>query len=115
MAVLSRDEILARRVHGDVERVALADGAEVVVRGLTRGEARRVDLTDDPGEAENLAVHYALVEPALSLEDVAGWAEQADSDDFQRIAEAVQRLNKVSKAAAKEVTKSPARQRRRPR
>jgi hypothetical protein len=114
MGHLSRDEILARRVHGNTETVTLSDGATVVVRGLSRGEARRVDLKgrEDPSASENLAVSCALVEPALSLEDVEAWAEVADSDDFQRIAEAVQRLNKVGKTASKESTKSVPRQRR---
>jgi hypothetical protein len=106
MATLSRAQILARKVYGTTESVELSDGGEVIVRGMTRGEARELSALDDEGDVENTALHYGLVEPALSLEDVAKWIANEGSGEVQKVVNAIQRLSGTDPGQAKEFTKS---------
>lgn len=106
MAVLSREQILARKVAGKTEEVDLGDGGSVVVRGLTRAEAGRVGKIDDEQEVECTALHLALVEPALSMDDVRAWQESDDSGTIQRVVDVVQRLSGTAPGQAKDATKS---------
>lgn len=112
MAVLSRDEILARSVHGVTERVDLGNGDEIVVRGLTRGEATQTNKLDDEGEIECLALHFAIVEPAMSLDDIRAWRDNDVSGAVQVVANVVQRLSGSAPGQTKEATKSLPRRRR---
>lgn len=105
MAVLSREQILARRVAGRVETVEL-DGGEVVVRGLSRGEASACGKLEDPDEVEALALHYGLVDPALSLEDARAWREQDESGELQKVVDEIQRLSGTAPGQGKDATKS---------
>jgi hypothetical protein len=110
---LSRDEILARKVHGKTITVTLpVAGGEVVVRGLSRGEARIAGALDDQAEVENTALRFGLIEPALNLDDVETWCEQAASGDVQAVVDAIQDLSGTSPGQAKEYTKSVSRGRR---
>jgi hypothetical protein len=106
MAVLTREQLLARKVAGKTEIVDLGDGSEVVVRGLTRGEAGRVGKIEDEQEVEVTALHLALVEPAMSLDDIRAWQEQDESGVIQRVVDAVQRLSGTAPGQAKDATKS---------
>lgn len=105
MAVLSRDQVLARKVAGTVETVHL-DGGEVVVRGLSRRQASECGKLDDQDEVENLALHYGLVDPPMSIEDVATWREQDESGQIQRVVDAIQRLSGTAPGQGKDATKS---------
>lgn len=109
MAVLNREQILARKVAGKTETVDLGDGDAVVVRGLTRGEAGRVGKIDDEQEVECMALHLALVEPALSIEDVRAWQESDEAGVLQLVVDAVQRLSGTAPGQGKDATKSVSR------
>lgn len=104
MTALSRDEILARKVYGDVERVPLGDGY-VVVRGLTRGEAHET-YGKSTIDAETIAIAYGMVEPAMSRDDVAEWLAADVSGAIQPVITAIQRLSGNEDGAGKEYTKS---------
>lgn len=112
MAVLTREEILARKLGR--RAVDLPDGSgTVVVRALTRNEAIRVgDLKDDIDAKDNLMIHLGLVEPAMSLDDVAAWALADDAGTLSVISEAIAELSNMTKGSAKAVTKSVPRKRR---
>lgn len=112
MAVLSRDEVLARKVHGNVEHVPVGDG-EVVVRGLTRGEATETQKLEDPGEVECLALSYALIEPKMTVDDVREWRNNDGAGVLHEVAMVVQRLSGNAPGQAKEATKSVSTRRRR--
>lgn len=114
MAVLTREQILARKVGSEnglnVEEVPLGDGSgSVVVRGLTRAEGHRVGKLEADGntfEMEALALHLALVDPAMSLDDVRDWLTADASGFIQPVVSAVQRLSGNAPGAGKEATKS---------
>lgn len=106
MAVLTREQILARKIAGKTEIVDLGDGSEVVVRGLTRAEAGRVGKIEDEQEVECMALHLALVEPTMSIDDVRTWQEQDESGVIQRVVDEVQRLSGTAPGQGKDATKS---------
>lgn len=111
MAVLSREQILARKVAGRTETVELDEG-EVVVRGLSRGEASRVGQIDDQDEVEALALHYGLVDPALTLDEVRAWRESDEAGQIQRVVDVIQRMSGTAPGQGKDATKSVSRGRR---
>lgn len=106
MALLSREQILARKVAGKTEVVPLSDGAEVEVRGLTRGEATETSKLDDNEEIEILALSFGLVTPHLTPADVREWRNADGSGDVQTVVEAIQRLSGSAPGQGKEATKS---------
>lgn len=105
MAVLSREQILARKVAGHTETVPLGDG-EVVVRGLSRREASECGKLDDQDEVEALALHFGLVDPALSVDDVRTWREQDESGELQKVVDKIQSLSGSAPGQGKDATKS---------
>lgn len=111
MAVLSREQILARKVAGKVEPVELSDG-EVVVRGLSRGEASAVGKLDDQDEVECLALHLGLVDPVMSVDDVRLWRAQDESGEIQKVVDVIQRMSGTAPGQGKDATKSVSRGRR---
>lgn len=107
--ILSRDEILARRVHGTTSEVPIDDdGGVVVVRGLTRGEAHET-VGKSTAETEALALHFGLVEPAMSLEDARAWIAEDESGVIDRVIAEIRRLSGENPGQAKEYTKSVSR------
>lgn len=112
MAVLTREQILARKVAGDVETVDLGDGSEVVVRGLTRGEASKTSGIEDFEEIEILAVSMGLVDPPMTPDDVRAWREQDQSGAIDNVVTTIQRLSGSAPGQAKDATKSVPQRRR---
>lgn len=111
--ILSRAEILARKQSGGTtERVELDQGA-VIVRGLSRREQRQIGgLGDDVDAAEELGLSYALVEPAMTLDDVHEWCQDPDSaPDIAAVVAVVHRLSGMAPGAGKDATKSVSRRR----
>lgn len=106
MAVLTREQILARKVAGRTELVPLSGGDEVEVRGLSRGEASECGKIDDQDDVECLALHYGLVNPALSVDEVRAWRKSDESGEVQKVVDAVQRLSGTAPGQGKDATKS---------
>jgi hypothetical protein len=97
--VLTREEILAKAV--DQEVVNLPSGGQVKVRGLTRDEALNVQEAEGTAARDNLTISQGLVEPALTVEDVAAWAATAPAADSIEISRAIARLSGMSEGAGK--------------
>lgn len=112
MALLTREQILARKVAGKTEVVTLPDGDEVEVRGITRGEAAEIgkidhETVENPDkEAEMMALAFGLVNPALSLEDVREWYAGEQSGAIQMISDKIRELSGQAQGQGKEATKS---------
>ncbi len=108
---LTRDQLLARKLGR--ETVELAPGEEVVVRGMTRGEAagmRALDQDDVIG-LEAYALSICLVEPKLTVEEARQWLDQEGADYVQRVIDAAQRLGGQAQGQAKGYTKRVPRKR----
>lgn len=106
--MLTREEILARAVGEEV--VTLPSGGQVRVRGLTRDEALEVQEAEGTAARDNITIARGLVEPALTVEEVAQWAKSAPAADSIEISRAVARLSGMVEGAGKS---GPARSRRR--
>jgi hypothetical protein len=107
MAVLSRAEILARKVHGTTEHVDLGNGDEVVVRGLTRGESQELSKhQDDFVYVEVQALAWGLVEPAMTYADVQAWCEGDQSGTLHLVVTKIQELSGTLPGQGKDATKS---------
>jgi hypothetical protein len=109
--ILSRDDILARKVGGRTELVELPGGGAVRVRGLTRAEGHELRGLEKQGpqEQEIYAVATALVEPKMSEADVRVWFLEGSAGDLQPIAAKINELSGMNPGAGKELTKSVSR------
>lgn len=106
MPALSRNEILARKVHGETARVPIDDqGGYVVVRGLTRGEAHET-VGKSTREAEVIAIAAGLIEPAMDRADVEVWLDNEESGIIDLVIKQIQHLSGEWRGAGKEYTKS---------
>lgn len=109
MAVLTRAEILARKVHGRTERVPFPtpDSEDwLAVRGLSRAEAQETVGKSVP-ELEALIVWYGLVQPDdMTLDDVKAWMANDESGAFEPVIAMINALSGNAPGQGKEYTKS---------
>jgi hypothetical protein len=111
MAVLSRDQILGRKLGR--ETVDVGDAGQVVVRGLTRAEAHDMKEIDGNPEREVRTLALGVVEPELTEDDVRAWMAGATFGELQPVLERIMSLSGMLEGQGKEATKSvPARRRR---
>lgn len=106
---LTRDQILARKVAGNTVKHQLDDGY-VIIRGLSRDEALEVQNVGQAGDlagADNLLLHYGLVDPALSLEDVAAWAGADSAGALTGVSNHISEISGLSEGAGKSRVPSP--------
>lgn len=105
MSVLTRDQILARKLGQ--ETVSLADGSgEVVIRALTRNEALAVRDAEGTAGRDNLVLHYGVVEPALTMADVEAWVDQDAAGVLADLSERIGRLSGMTADSGKAAYKS---------
>lgn len=102
--MLTRNEILGRKLGR--ETVELPSGGEVVVRGLTRNEAIALQELEGLVARDNYLIATGLVDPAMSVDDVAVWAESGAAGDMVAISERISHLSGMMPGSGKEATKS---------
>lgn len=89
---IDKEKLLASRLK--TETVSIPDVGEVVVRALTRAEAFQfTDKDIAPDDMERRLLAAALVEPALTLDEVAEWHSASTATEIQPVVEAVLRLS----------------------
>lgn len=100
---LSRDQILARSTAGRTEQVQIGDGPDdhVIIRGLTRNEALTVQDLPTTIDKDNFMLSTALVDPVLSVADVAAWADADDAGVLVKVSEAIVTLSGMGEGAGK--------------
>lgn len=100
---LTREQILSRKVAGKTEQYALGDGdgSYVVIRGLTRNEALAVREAETLADKDNLLISLGLVEPQMTPEDVAAWAESDEAGVLAGISTRIGELSGMSEGAGK--------------
>lgn len=99
MANLTREQILARKMGGDV--VTLPDGATVTVRGLSHAEVIEGNKYEDLNERTCYMVSKALTDPKLSYEDALAWSQNGGAGDITTISEKVQECSGLAEGAGK--------------
>jgi hypothetical protein len=106
VAALTREQILARKTGRGT--VTFADGGQVHIRALTRNEALAVRELDTVAEQDNLIISTGLVDPEMSVEDVAAWAASDAAGDLAAVSEGIAVISGMTPKSGKEATKSPA-------
>lgn len=101
---LTTAQLLARRI--EEEDLTLPGGGVVLVRGVTRQEFHDISQVRDDRRREYLTVSRGLVEPSMTPEQVAQWAEQGATGDIQEVVITIGRLSRMIPEAAKDATKS---------
>jgi hypothetical protein len=97
--VTDRAALLARRIgEGDHE---IEGVGTVRFRGLSRAEVLALQQVTDPAAADRQMVAWALVDPALSVEDVKTWQENSAAHEIEGLTLAIAELSKMGPGAAK--------------
>lgn len=101
--MLNADQLTAERPD-DTQEVELPKlGGSVRVRGLTRAEANRiVGKPMDAAEAERKLLHFAMVEPVMTEDQVRAWQKVAPAGEIERIAKVIRELSGLGADAVKE-------------
>lgn len=110
MAQLTREQILARKLGREVVELPDESGS-VTVRGISRDEAIEMQEIEGTAARDTFVIATCLVEPKMSIEDVEAWAASDDAGTLKTVSEAIATLSRMTPAAQKEITKSPARRR----
>jgi hypothetical protein len=100
---LTREQILARKVAGKTEEFKIDDDV-VIIRGLTRDETLQMRNAGESGDlaaTDNIMIHFGLVEPAMTVEEVAQWAAQDDAGTLVDLSQAIARLSRMGEGAGK--------------
>lgn len=84
----------------------------LTIRTLTRAQALEVQQRGADGDvsaAENLLMHYGIVQPAMTLAQVAQWAESAPAGELQAVSVAIGRISGMHPDSGKAAYKSAGR------
>lgn len=107
MSAVDKAALLAKRGIG-TETVDLPGVGEVVVRGMSRAEALSMQkLGDlDAADMERRLLAVAMVEPALTEDEVRQWQEAAPAGELEPVTTAITRLSGLAVTAVKEEMKT---------
>jgi hypothetical protein len=100
--MLTRDEILARKTGRG--KCVLPDGSEVEIRGLTRNEVYKSEkVENDQGREarDNYLISLGMVNPKLTVEDVAAMGDEGNAGDAVAILERISELSGLKQGADK--------------
>lgn len=120
---MDKNTLLSRKASIDTDTVELAPGVEVTVRGLTNGEVRlcRDKAKDNRTLYEHLLIATGLVDPVMTVAEVALWLE-GDPDDPEDVGapagdhvQVLSTIQRLSGLAKEDATKSVPTVRRKPR
>lgn len=98
---IDKEKLLANRLK--TETVSIPDVGDVVVRALTRAEAFQFTDKDlEPDVLERRLLAAALVEPSLTVDEVAAWHSASTATEIQPVVEAILRLSGLEVDSAKQ-------------
>lgn len=99
MTAASKAALLARRLgEGEYE---IEGVGTVRIRGLSRAEVLELRKLDDVAEFDRQLVSTALVEPALTVDEVKTWQENSGPLEIERLVDAIRELSGLNEGAAK--------------
>lgn len=98
---MDKDLLLKRKASGRTREVPIEDIGNVTVRALSRGEVSRVKRDFPEDQVENALISLALVDPALTPEEVGEWLDEAPAGDSVAVMGAVAELSGMSEGADK--------------
>jgi hypothetical protein len=97
---ITREQLLAERFG--VRDYEIPDVGTVRVRPLTRSEALDVVGREmDKAEQEQLVLSQALIEPKMTMSDVAAWQSTSPAGEIQDLVQFVQQISGLAEGAPK--------------
>jgi hypothetical protein len=101
--MLTREEILNRKKAGKTEKYDLNDGSGTVeIRALTRDQALAISTDAETlAEKDNLLIAQGLVNPAMSIEDVAAWAGDESAGVLSGLSQRIAEISGMAEGAGK--------------
>lgn len=98
-----KNALMSRRAATRTEEVEITKGLKVTVRALTREEVAscKNGKGKDATMNENLLISKALIDPAMTEEEVTEWMTGAPAGDSVTVMDAVGRLSGMNEGAAK--------------
>jgi hypothetical protein len=100
MATVNKADLLAKSFG--VTEVEIDGVGTVVVRPLTRAEALSVEGVDWRADAlERRLLSMAMVEPALTEDEVAEWQSNSPAGQMQPVVAAIVRISGMEEISAK--------------
>lgn len=100
-------EALLGRKASDTRSVPIDGVGDVVVRGLTRGEVKAVNADYKGDDRENALISLALVDPVLTVDEVATWLDEAPAGDSVAVMNAVAELSGMAEGSAQKSVPRP--------
>lgn len=107
MATLDKEALLKRRRTDKTEDVDLGEGT-VTVRGLSRGEVTRARVAaakagkdNQVATMDNHMIAAGLVDPEMTVAEVAEWLEDAPAGDAVSVLGVIQELSGLAEGAQK--------------
>lgn len=97
---LSRDDILARKIHGYTEPFPIGDD-NVIIRGLTRAETGQVREAGSIDAGDHVLISCGLVEPKMTPEDVAAWFDNDEAGVLTKLSNRISELSGMVEGAEK--------------
>lgn len=98
---LTREQILARKtVSRPAERFDLDPDSYVLIRGMSHGQAFEARV-DDAGDRYDLMIHFALVDPILTVEEVHEWRLGEDAGVIEDLVGRIMVLSGLTEGAGK--------------
>lgn len=94
--MLTRDQILARKMGHDFVQIGDDPDDVVQVRGLNREEAIALAVLDEPVERDRFLIATGLVDPIMTLDDVAAWGKQDGGGPGSALEKLSQRISELS-------------------
>lgn len=107
MAAVTKADLLAKR-SGGTRKVDVPGVGQVEVRGLTRGEALSIQKSGalEAADMEALLISLAMVDPALTPDEVRQWQDVAPAGELEPISEAIQEMSGLKASVVKEQMQS---------
>lgn len=100
---LTRDQILARKIAGKTEAYKIEDD-EVIIRGLSLAEVhelREIQAGDGLAASEHFLISCGLVDPVMTVADVAVWASQDEAGLMTSLSTRIGELSGMGEGAGK--------------
>jgi hypothetical protein len=105
MPNLTREQILSRKTG--VGTATLPDGSTVVIRALTRDEVLESQESDSLKDRDTFIIATGMVEPLMTIEDVAAWAATSPAGDLVAVSDAIGELSGLKQGAGKSGVPGP--------
>lgn len=96
-----KSKLIADRVITKTEEYEIEGVGTIKFRALSRMEIIESGKIDDHAEQERFILSKAMIDPQMSVDDVAAWQKASPGYEINYLAVAINRLSGLKKGAAK--------------